>query len=254
MLSWVKAATHTQLDLRHSLGKKEQGLDSPGLAASKTRRLTEVRCSLCCKPAFVQGLCWPLCLHVFVCIRVARPTVPPINTPCSLLQLLSPITVPLILPSFASLLARTSFELGLATLHKMSHVPMMLRPIKPEDLAFPHEMNTNRDLLAFANLMIRPPPSKPVEVFMICDIVQCLITLFACTNVMVKKGRMRDFRLITWRKSPYGTFIVPNAIWILLTGVVVYLVQWTVFCTWIVFVQKTNRPLAEWLWYIPFPW
>ncbi|KAJ1577068.1 hypothetical protein NDA11_004129 [Ustilago hordei] len=136
----------------------------------------------------------------------------------------------------------------------MSHVPMMLRPIKPEDLVFPHEMNTNRDLLAFANLMIRPPPSKPVEIFMICDIVQCLITLFACTNVMVKKGRMRDFRIITLRKSPYGTFIVPNAIWILLTGMVVYLVEWTVFCTWIVFVQKTNRPLAEWLWYIPFPW
>ncbi|SPC61344.1 related to membrane protein Dik6 [Ustilago sp. UG-2017b] len=136
----------------------------------------------------------------------------------------------------------------------MSHVPMMLRPIKPEDLVFPHEMNTNRDLLAFANLMIRPPPSKPVEVFMICDIVQCLITLFVCANVMVKKGRMRDFRIITLRKSPYGTFIVPNAIWILLTGMVLYLVEWTVFCTWIVFVQKTNRPLAEWLWYIPFPW
>lgn len=136
----------------------------------------------------------------------------------------------------------------------MFSIPMMMRTITVNDVQFPQEFKTNRDLLTFANLIIRPPPSKPVEFFMICDIIQCLLTFIACANVMVKKGRMQDVRLVTLRKSPYGTFIVPNAVWTLLSGVVIYLLTWMGFCSWILFVQETDRPIAEWVWFIPFPW
>ncbi|SPO26986.1 related to membrane protein Dik6 [Ustilago trichophora] len=95
----------------------------------------------------------------------------------------------------------------------------LMRPITPEELHYPYPMETNAQLIDFANLMLRPPPSKAVEVFMIIDIIQCIITLIGCAHVVVKKGRMRDVEIFKLRKSPYGTFIVPNAVWVLLTGV-----------------------------------
>lgn len=130
----------------------------------------------------------------------------------------------------------------------------MMRPITPEELHFPYPMETNAQLIDFANLMLRPHPSKAVKVFMIIDIIQCVITFIACAHVVAKKGRMRDAKIFTLRKSAYGTFIVPNAVWVLLTGVCTYLLVWAGFCSWIVYAQRTNRPLAEWLWFIPFPW
>ncbi len=136
----------------------------------------------------------------------------------------------------------------------MSHIPNMFRTITVDELTFPSAMKTNRELLAFADLMIRPPASQALEVFMGFDILQSLITFIVCAHVMIKKGRMRDVRIFTLRKSPYGTFIVPNAVWTLLAGVCTYLVSWAGFCAYIVFIQETDRPLAEWLFYIPFPW
>ena len=136
----------------------------------------------------------------------------------------------------------------------MSHIPNVLKPITIEELHYPYEMKSNAQLIEFANFMVRPPPSKPVEIFMICDIIQCLITFIACANVMAKKGRLRQVQLVTLRKSPYGTFIVPNAVWIMLAGTCIYLLSWIGFCGWMVFTQWTNRPFTEWLWYIPFPW
>lgn len=115
-------------------------------------------------------------------------------------------------------------------------------------------MKTNAQALAFSNNTIRPPPSNALEIYMICDVVQCILTFFAIANVLLKKGRLRTLRLFTMRKSPYGTFIVPNAIVVLLIGVSVYLLSWSGFCSYIVWVQKTDHPLAEWLWFIPFPW
>ncbi|SPO27333.1 related to membrane protein Dik6 [Ustilago trichophora] len=94
------------------------------------------------------------------------------------------------------------------------NVPMrMMRPITPEELHFPYPMETNAQLIDFAKFMVRPTLSKPVQVFMIIDIIQCVITFIGCAHVVVKKGRMRDVKIFTLRKSAYGTFIVPNAVW-----------------------------------------
>lgn len=136
----------------------------------------------------------------------------------------------------------------------MVWLPNLLRPIRPDEWHFPYEFKTNRELIAFGNSMLRPHPSKAVEIYMICDVVQCLITFCACAYTLAKKGRMRNIRLFALRKSPYGTFIVPNAVCVLLTGVSVYLLMWAGFCIWIVWVQKSDHPLFEWLWFIPFPW
>lgn len=136
----------------------------------------------------------------------------------------------------------------------MVFLPSLVRRIRPEDLHYPYEMETNRQFIAFANGMLRPRPSSAVEIYMLCDVVQCLITFIACVNVLVKKGRLRNLRIFSLRKSGHGTFIVPNAVVVLLIGVCVYLLEWAGFCSYIVWVQKTDRPVFEWLWFIPYPW
>ncbi|CDW97108.1 hypothetical protein [Sporisorium scitamineum] len=109
----------------------------------------------------------------------------------------------------------------------MWHIPNFFKTIPLEQVHLPYEMRTNAELLAFANAYFRPRPSRPLEIYMICDIAQSIITFCCCSYVMLRKGRMKDARLVTLCQSPYGRFLVPNF---------------------------THRPLAEWLFYIPLPW
>ena len=137
----------------------------------------------------------------------------------------------------------------------MSYVPSnLLRLFAIDELHFPYEMKTNAQLIEFSNLLLRPRPSQAVEALMMVDIVQSVLTLALCARVVIQKRRIQDLRVFTLRESPYGTFVVPNAVWVLLVGVCTYLLGWAGFCSYIVFVQKTNRPLKEYLWFIPFPW
>lgn len=136
----------------------------------------------------------------------------------------------------------------------MSYVPNLDKPISTTQLTFPHAMRTNSDLLLFANSILRPRPSKAVEIYMILDVIQSFCTFCLCALVIFKRGRVKDFRIISLRKTPYGTFIVPNAVWWMLALIAVYLAGWAGFCSWILWVQETDRPLVEWLWYVPLPW
>ena len=137
----------------------------------------------------------------------------------------------------------------------MLRLPNMFKAIRLDELQYPYEMKTNAQLIDFANTMIRPRPSRPVEIYMILDIAQSLFTFGVCAYVMLKRGRMKDARFFTFRKSPSGTFIVPNAILVVLSLFGCYLLSWMIFSAWIVFgVQFRNRPLVEWLFYIPLPW
>lgn len=136
----------------------------------------------------------------------------------------------------------------------MVRIPNLTRSIRLDEFHMPSGIATNAQLIDFANSIIRPHPSKAVEIYMLCDVVQCLITFVACAYVLMKKGRLQNVRIFTLRTSPHGTFIVPNAICVLLTGVCVYLLMWAGFCSWIVWVQRTDHPLFEWLWFIPYPW
>ncbi|SJX62616.1 related to membrane protein Dik6 [Sporisorium reilianum f. sp. reilianum] len=87
----------------------------------------------------------------------------------------------------------------------MLRVPQFFKVFTPDDIRFPHEMQTNAELIAYANWMLRPKPSKPVEIYMICDIIQSVFTFGACAYVMLKKGRMKDARFLTLCKSAWGT-------------------------------------------------
>ena len=133
-------------------------------------------------------------------------------------------------------------------------VPSLIHQIQLDELVYPHEMKTNRELIQFANQMIRPAPSLAVEIFMLCDIVQCMIAVAGCTRILVQKGRMSSLRFFSLRKGPHGTFIVPNCVIMLIAGTNIYAAAWAGFCAWIIFVQKSGRPLIDWLWYIPLPW
>lgn len=136
----------------------------------------------------------------------------------------------------------------------MWDVPNMFRTIRPEELHMPPEANTNAAVMDVVRNIIQPNSSIAVEMFMICDAAQCLATTWMCMCVLVKKGRMRSIRLFTLKKSPYGTFIVPNAICILLVGTCIYLLTWAGYCGYIVYIQKTDRPLVDWVWFVPYPW
>lgn len=136
----------------------------------------------------------------------------------------------------------------------MFYFPDLLHTIRPDELHWPYEMKTNRDLLDFANGMLRPAPSTAVEIFMLCDVVQCLLTLGALLYTLAKKGRVRNLSIFSLRKSPYGTFIVPNAVVAMLSGMCIFLTTWAGFCAYIVWVQRSDHPLADWLWFIPYPW
>ncbi|EST07393.1 hypothetical protein PSEUBRA_003214 [Kalmanozyma brasiliensis GHG001] len=136
----------------------------------------------------------------------------------------------------------------------MVRIVNKFRAFTVDEFHFPHEMKTNGDLIRFAKPLLCPKPSKAVEIYMILDIIQSVMTFALCMSVMFKKGRTKNFRIFTLRKSPHGTFIVPNAIVWLLGLVSIYLLAWAGFCSYILFVQETGRPLIEWLWYIPLPW
>lgn len=137
----------------------------------------------------------------------------------------------------------------------MLYIPNLFKTIPVEAVKIPAWIHTNADLIDYANGLLRPCPSSSIEIYMICDIVQSIITFCCCAYVMLKKGRMKDARFVTLCRSPFGTYIVPNVIWTLLSLFGVYLVSWGMgFCSWIIYVQWTDRPLVEWLWYIPLPW
>ncbi|SPO26985.1 related to membrane protein Dik6 [Ustilago trichophora] len=134
----------------------------------------------------------------------------------------------------------------------MWYAPDLVRTIRLDEFDFPHQFKTNGELVDWSNSVFRPNPSLAVEVYMLFDVAQCIATFSFIAYVLFKKGRR--VRLFMLRKSPYGTFIVPNAICVLLAGAAVYLLQWAAFCVYIVWVQKSNHPYFEWLWFIPFPW
>lgn len=129
----------------------------------------------------------------------------------------------------------------------MVFLPNLLCQIHPDDLHYPYNMTTNGELLDFANSMLRPHGSTAVEVFMGCDIFQCLVTFSVCLYTLAKKGRMRNLSLFSLRKSPCGTFIVPNAVVVFLVGVCIFLITWSGFCGYIIWVQKSDHPLFYWL-------
>ncbi|KAJ9480319.1 hypothetical protein PHBOTO_003570 [Pseudozyma hubeiensis] len=128
------------------------------------------------------------------------------------------------------------------------------QPIPLDRLILPEWVKTNGDLLAFINLIIRPRPNKALLSYMMIDIVQSIGTAIFCAYVMLKKGRARDARLVTFRQSPYGTFIVPNAVWSMMIMITIYLLGWAGFSTYIFYISVVDLPLLEWLFYIPVPW
>ncbi|KAJ9480342.1 hypothetical protein PHBOTO_003577 [Pseudozyma hubeiensis] len=129
----------------------------------------------------------------------------------------------------------------------------LFRPLTIDELHFPPELKTNDDLYAFYKDLIRPRPNLAVQVYMLVDIVQSAITASFCLNVMFKKGRMRETDIVTLRRSPYGAFVVPNAVWILLIFITIYLVGWAGFCSYMFYVSFTDLPLIDYLFYIPNP-
>lgn len=48
--------------------------------------------------------------------------------------------------------------------------------------------------------MILPRPSKAVQVYMVLDVIQSLVTAGLCANVILKKGRARSTRFIMLRR------------------------------------------------------
>lgn len=132
--------------------------------------------------------------------------------------------------------------------------PNLFKTITVDQLSYPYEMKTNSMLLSFANAGIRPRHTKAVENYMIFDIVQSVFSFALCASVLFKKGRVKKARIITLRRSPYGSFIVPNAIWWILALLSAYQMSWSGFCAYIIYIQRTSRPLAGWLFYVPLPW
>lgn len=129
----------------------------------------------------------------------------------------------------------------------MSSLPNLLRTIHPGYVPFIDGARTNRELLDFANKMLRPPGNDAVEIYMLLDVAQCLITFSACAYTLSKKGRMRKIAIVSLRKTPDGTFIVPNAVLAFLVGVCIFLLDWAGFAIYIVWVQKTNHLTSDWL-------
>lgn len=137
----------------------------------------------------------------------------------------------------------------------MSNVPNLFRTIHPDNLHLPHHATlTNGALYDFMNPLLRPGLSIGVKVFMLCDVVQCLVTFGVCSYVVFRKGRARKMTLFSLRRSQYGIFIVPNAVCILLFGVCVYLLFWSGYCTYIVAMDMMGRTYADIVWLIPYPW
>lgn len=132
--------------------------------------------------------------------------------------------------------------------------PNLFKTIPIDRLVIPEWVKTNRDLLAFINLVIRPRPTKALLSYMMIDVVQSIGTAIFCAYVMLKKGRAHDTRLVTFRKSPYGTFIVPNAVWSMMIMITIYLLGWAGFSTYIFYISVVDLPMLDWLFYIPVPW
>lgn len=130
----------------------------------------------------------------------------------------------------------------------------LFRAFTPDDFVWRHDITTNADLLAFIHSMILPRPSKAVQVYMVLDVIQSLVTAGLCANVILKKGRARSTRFIMLRRSAYGTFIVPNAICIMVAMVGIYLVGWAGFCSYMFYIFDRDLPLIEWVFYIVCPW
>ncbi|TKY86249.1 hypothetical protein EX895_005074 [Sporisorium graminicola] len=136
----------------------------------------------------------------------------------------------------------------------MWYLPNFFRNVTVEQVHLPYEMRTNAEVLAYANAYFRPRPSRPVEIYMMCDIAQSIITFCCCTYVLLKKGRMKDARIVTLCQSPSGVYIVPNVIFTLVGMFSVYLCTFAIFCAYILYVQFSQHPLGDWLFYIPLPW
>lgn len=132
---------------------------------------------------------------------------------------------------------------------------MLLRWIHPSQLTIPPSaLTSNGALYDFTDRLLRPGLDPGIEVFMLCDVVQCILTCSLCCYTMLSKGRARKISLFSLRRSPHGTFIVPNAVCVLLLGVCLYLAIWSGYCSFIVAMQRTKHSYAHWLWFIPYPW
>ncbi|GAC94447.1 hypothetical protein PHSY_002018 [Pseudozyma hubeiensis SY62] len=129
----------------------------------------------------------------------------------------------------------------------------LFRPLTVDDFQFPPELNTNADLYTFYKNLIRPQPSLAVQVYMLVDTVQSVFTASFCLHVMFKRGRMRETNFVTLRRSRHGAFVVPNAVWVMLIFIAIYLIGWAGFCSYMFYVSFTDLPLINYLFYIPNP-
>lgn len=131
----------------------------------------------------------------------------------------------------------------------MSHIPPLFRTIKVTDLTYPHEMKTNADLVDFAALMLFPKATKSLHDFMVWDVLVCLLTALGCIFVFVRKGRMRELRFFTLRRSSYGTFIVPSSVWIFLSGIFAYLLVWAGYVIYLMFCSTKGFSISKFSWF-----
>lgn len=147
--------------------------------------------------------------------------------------------------------------MGSLTLTDLDAPPAPIRlssAIHPSSMTFLHRGQTQAQVVSTLHRAIYNPLPRSNRYFLLVSETQVIITFAVCAYMLAKKNSLGKLWLMTRRDSPYGTFWVSNAVFMLVTTVTTYLVAWGIMALVVPIFSIVNISSLEWWWVVPLPW
>ncbi|KAJ9474672.1 Protein phosphatase 2c [Pseudozyma hubeiensis] len=132
--------------------------------------------------------------------------------------------------------------------------PHPFHSIHPNSMIFLHRGQTRLQLANALSTSIHMPTSHSGRIWLLASVSQVAFTFILCAIMLYRKRVLGEIWAFTQRKSQTGTFLVPNAVFVLCITVALYVLAWAITALVVISFAFAHVPTLQWYWIIPLPW